>query len=379
MIVENAHLRIVPGREADFERAFRAAQPILTGAQGCLSAGLFPDAEDDSAYLLQVTWRTLRDHVVTFPGSEAGRRFAEQVAHFFDGEPQVRHFETSDIAADPATSAVVDSFRDTPDPRLRAILGGLTRHLHAFVREARPSIAEWNQAVEFLTEAGQKCTDTRQEFILLSDVLGVSMLVETMNAQQTGTASTVLGPFHLTESPRRALGDSIDLLGKARPCVISGRVLGADGEPVPGADIDVWQCTEDGFYDVQQPGVQPPGNGRGRFTADGDGRYWFRTVVPSHYPIPTDGPVGRLLESSKRHPYRPAHVHFIVGAAGYRELTTHAFVADSPYLESDAVFAVKPSLVVDFAESPDEAEAAGYHVTAPFVHAQFDIILEKHS
>ncbi len=379
MIVENAYLRIVPGREADFERAFRAAQPILTGAQGCMSAGLFPDAENDSVYLLQVTWRTLRDHVETFPDSEPGRRFAEQIAHFFDSAPEVRHFDTTDVSAEPATSTVVDSFRDTPDPRLRDILGALTRHLHAFVREVRPSVAEWEQAIEFLTGVGQTCTDTRQEFILLSDVLGVSMLVETMNAQHTGTASTVLGPFHMTESPRRALGDSIDLMGTARPCVISGRVLGADGEPVPGADIDVWQCTEDGFYDVQQPDVQPPGNGRGRFTTDQDGRYWFRTVVPSHYPIPTDGPVGRLLDSSKRHPYRPAHVHFIAGADGYQELTTHVFVAGGPYLDSDAVFAVKPSLVVDFAESPDEADAASYGVTAPFVHAQFDIVLEKSS
>ncbi|GHF35910.1 protocatechuate 3,4-dioxygenase beta subunit [Amycolatopsis bartoniae] len=282
-----------------------------------------------------------------------------------------------DFSVETATPTVVDSFRNTPDARLRGVLESLTRHLHDFVREVRPSLAEWNQAVEFLTEVGQTCTDTRQEFILLSDVLGVSMLVETMNAQQTGTDSTVLGPFHMTESPRRALGDSIDLLGGPRPCVVSGRVLGTGGEPVPGAELDVWQCNEEGFYDVQQPDVQPAGNGRGLFTADDQGRYWFRSVVPSHYPIPTDGPVGRLLGATKRHPYRPAHVHFLVTAPGYEELTTHAFVAGSPYIDSDAVFAVKQSLLVDFAESDDAEAAATFGVTAPFVHAQFDIVLEE--
>ncbi|MDQ0382879.1 dioxygenase family protein [Amycolatopsis thermophila] len=282
-----------------------------------------------------------------------------------------------DFSVETATPTVVDSFRNTPDARLRGVLESLTRHLHDFVREVRPSLAEWNQAIEFLTEVGQTCTGTRQEFILLSDVLGVSMLVETMNAQQTGTDSTVLGPFHMTESPRRALGDSIDLLGGPRPCVVSGRVLGTGGQPVAGAEIDVWQCNEEGFYDVQQPDVQPAGNGRGLFTADDQGRYWFRTVVPSHYPIPTDGPVGRLLQATKRHPYRPAHVHFLVTASGYEELTTHAFVAGSPYIDSDAVFAVKQSLLVDFAESDDDEAAATFGVTAPFVHAQFDIVLEE--
>ncbi|MGP3916596.1 dioxygenase family protein [Nonomuraea sp. 10N515B] len=282
-----------------------------------------------------------------------------------------------DFSVESATATVVESFRDTRDPRLRAVLESLTRYLHAFVREVRPSLAEWNQAIEFLTAVGQTCTDTRQEFILLSDVLGVSMLVETVNAQQTGTAGTVLGPFHMTESPPRALGDSIDLIGGARRCVVSGWVTGGAGEPVGGAQVDVWQCTEEGFYDVQQPDLQPPGNGRGLFTTDDDGRYWFRTVVPSHYPIPTDGPVGRLLEATERHPYRPAHIHFLVTAPGYEELTTHAFVAGSPYVDSDAVFAVKQSLVVDFTESHDESAAAAFGVATPFIHARFDIVLQE--
>ncbi|MGW3443890.1 dioxygenase family protein [Streptomyces sp. NPDC001076] len=274
------------------------------------------------------------------------------------------------------TAAAVDSFRDTPDRRLRELLQGLVRHLHGYVRELRPTIQEWEYAVDYLTAVGQKCDPTRQEFILLSDVLGVSMLVETVNEQGGGTESTVLGPFHVVESPKRESGDNIDLMGTGTPCVVSLRVTSADGSPLAGASADVWQCTEDGFYDVQQPDVQPPGNGRGLFRTDDEGRVWFRTVVPSHYPIPTDGPVGVLLGATGRHPYRPAHIHFIVEADGHRTLTTHIFVADGPYLDSDAVFAVKESLVVDFPQVEDEEKAIEYRVTAPFRMAEFDITVD---
>ena len=248
------------------------------------------------------------------------------------------------------TNEVVASFADTPDPRLRELLGALVRHLHAFVRDAEPTIAEWEYAIDFLTRTGQKCDEERQEFILLSDVLGISMLVETLNNGKNGeaTESTVLGPFHVVKSPRRELGDTIDQVGTGEPCLIEGRVLNRAGEPVPGAQLDVWQANDQGFYDVQQPDEQPRGNGRGLFTADAEGRYWFRTIVPSHYPIPSDGPVGGLLAATSRHPYRPAHIHFIVTAPGYRQLTTHIFVAGSQYIESDAVFAVKESLITEF-------------------------------
>jgi hydroxyquinol 1,2-dioxygenase len=249
--------------------------------------------------------------------------------------------------------------------------------LHAFVRETEPTVAEWERAIEFLTATGQKCDDERQEFILLSDILGVSMLVETINNRKTGgaTESTVLGPFHMIESPRRELGDSIDFVQTGTPCVVRGRVLSADGTPLPGAEVDVWQASDQGFYDVQQPGVQPRANGRGLFTADADGAFWFRTVVPSYYPIPTDGPVGTLLNATERHPYRPAHIHFIVTAPGYRALTTHIFVAGSPYIESDAVFAVKKSLIKEFTQVDDPAQAARYGLDGPFCLANFDIIL----
>ncbi|MFF4272526.1 intradiol ring-cleavage dioxygenase [Streptomyces sp. NPDC001536] len=273
------------------------------------------------------------------------------------------------------TESVVDSFDGTADPRLRTLLGALTRHLHAFVRETEPTMAEWERAVDFLTATGQTCTDTRQEFILLSDVLGVSMLVETLNSDEGGTESTVLGPFHMTESPVRALGADIDLVGGGEPCVVSGRVLAADGTPLPGALLDVWQADGNGFYDVQQPQVQPAGNGRGLFTADDEGRFWFRTCVPSPYPIPTDGPVGTLLRATGRHPYRPAHIHFIATAEGHEPVTTHIFVAGSDYLDSDAVFAVKQSLVQDFTETDDPALAREFGVPNPFRHARFDLVL----
>lgn len=280
---------------------------------------------------------------------------------------------TSDI-----TGAVVDSLEGTADPRLREVLGALVRHLHDFVRETEPTMAEWESAIGFLTATGQTCTDTRQEFILLSDVLGVSMLVETLGADREGTGateSTVLGPFHMTESPVRELGADIDLVGGGEPCVVSGRVRSADGTPLPGAVLDVWQASAEGYYDVQQPGVQPPGNGRGLFTADAEGRFWFRTCVPSPYPIPTDGPVGDLLRATGRHPYRPAHIHFIVSAEGYAPVTTHIFVAGGDHLDSDAVFAVKKSLVQDFAETDDPSLAREFGVANPFRHARFDLVL----
>ena len=284
----------------------------------------------------------------------------------------------TDFTEETAAGAVVDSFAATPDPRLRELLTSLVRHLHAFVRDTEPTLAEWERAIDFLTATGQKCDRQRQEFILLSDVLGVSMLVETINNRtaETATESTVLGPFHMVTSPPRALGDSIDLVGTGPQCVLEGRALSADGTPLPGAVLDVWQANDQGYYDVQQPGVQPRGNGRALFTADENGAFWFRTIVPSHYPIPTDGPVGALLAATRRHPYRPAHIHFIVTAPGHRTLTTHIFVAGSPYLESDAVFAVKKSLVVDFTPVADPEQAARYGLAPPFRLASFDIVLQ---
>jgi catechol 1,2-dioxygenase len=276
-----------------------------------------------------------------------------------------------------SAEVVAASFAGTPDPRLRQVMTALVRHLHAFVKEVEPTETEWGTAIEFLTRTGQMCSDTRQEFILLSDVLGISMLVETINHRTGGTSteSTVLGPFHMVESPIRELGEDINLDGKGTPCLVSGRVTGPEGEPLAGATVDVWQTNEDGFYDVQQPGIQPAGNLRGLFTTDEQGRFWFRSVVPRFYPIPDDGPVGQLLAATGRHPNRPAHLHFIAAAEGYRPVTTHVFVADSPYLDSDAVFGVKDSLVREVGEVDDPARAAQLGLANPFRTLSFDLVL----
>jgi hydroxyquinol 1,2-dioxygenase len=276
-----------------------------------------------------------------------------------------------------SAEVVAASFAGAPDPRLRQVLGSLVRHLHAFVKEVELTQPEWEVAIDFLTRTGQMCSDLRQEFILLSDVLGVSMLVETINHRTGGvsTESTVLGPFHMVASPPRALGDTISLDGKGTPCLVSGRVTGPEGEALAGATVDVWQANEDGFYDVQQPDVQPPGNLRGLFRADGQGRYWFRSVVPRWYPIPDDGPVGQLLAATGRHPNRPAHLHFIIGAPGHRPVTTHVFVAGSPYLDSDAVFGVKDSLVREVPEVDDPERAAEVGLANPFRSLTFDLTL----
>ncbi len=285
----------------------------------------------------------------------------------------------TDFTEEGAADAVIESFAGTPDERLRTILNSLVRHLHAAVREVEPSLAEWEQAIDFLTATGQKCTDVRQEFILLSDVLGISMLVETISERGAAgaTQSTVLGPFHMTSSPERELGANIDLVGESQPCVVIGRVVDTDGTPLPGATLDVWQANDHGAYDVQEPDKQPDGNGRGLFTTDAEGRFWFRTIVPSYYPIPTDGPVGELLAATRRHPYRPAHIHFIVAADGYRTLTTHIFVGDSEYIGSDAVFAVKKSLITEFIEVDDPDQAARYQVSNPFRLADVQIALSQ--
>ncbi|WGY03785.1 dioxygenase [Nocardioides sp. QY071] len=356
---------------ANFDRIALQARDRITGAVLVVHGGQDPivSREEQQPFLdAALGEATLRewedgDHTVYRHGEERNAVVADW---FADHLAPPRATLLDEVRA---------SFAATPDPRTRAVLDAVTRHVHALVGEVRPTHPEWEQAIDFLTAVGQTCDDTRQEFVLLSDVLGVSMLVETLNGGDHGTESTVLGPFHMTASPRRALGDSISEVGLERPAVVTGMVVDIDGRPVPGASVDVWQCDEDGFYDVQRPDVQPAGNGRGMFTADADGAFWFRTVVPSHYPIPTDGPVGRLLEASERHPYRPAHVHLIVDAAGFEPLTTHLFVADSPYLDSDAVFAVKQSLVREFAVVDDPDEAERYGVRAPFRRAHFEVQL----
>lgn len=290
-----------------------------------------------------------------------------------DAAPPSGYFEV-----DRSADVVGASFATTADPRLREILQSLVGHLHAFVKDVEPTVPEWESAIAFLTATGQMCDDVRQEFILLSDVLGVSMLVESLNHAAGGrlTEATVEGPFHMVASPERELGADINVSAEpGEPCLVTGRVVDEHGTPVAGAAVDVWQANARGFYDVQRPDEMPPGELRGLFRTGTDGRFHFRTIVPAHYPIPTDGPVGELLRASGRHGFRPAHVHFEVSAPGMRTLTTHVFVAGSPYLDSDAVFGVKQSLVVDFATVDDPARAASIGLSNPFRHADFPVVL----
>lgn len=275
---------------------------------------------------------------------------------------------------------VAASFADTEDPRLRQVLVSLVTHLHAFVKDVRLTPEEWEAGIRFLTETGRMCDARRQEFILLSDTLGVSMLVESLANVAGGdlTEATVEGPFHLVTSPPRELGADINVAGEPGiPCVVTGRVTDQDGTPVAGASVDVWQADADGFYDVQKPEEMGVGDLRGLFTADEHGRYWFRSIMPSHYPIPADGPVGQMLRRTGRHEFRPAHIHFEVGAPGLRTVTTHVFVNGSPYLDSDTVFGVKESLIHDFVEVDDPDEAVAYGVPNPFRHVRFDVVLER--
>ena len=256
------------------------------------------------------------------------------------------------MSEDDLTTEVVDRLGETPDPRLLEVTSALVRHLHAFAKEVRLTDQEWLDGVRFLTTAGQISDDSRQELILLSDTLGLSSLVDLLNHADAGslaTEPTILGPFYVPGSPERELGASmVEYDDGGEPAVLRGTVRSEAGEPVPGASLDVWQNAATGFYAVQQPDVQPSTNLRGIYHSDERGRYEIRTVRPVPYPIPDDGPVGRLLAATARHPWRAAHIHATVSADGYETLTTHVFDRDSDYLDSDAVFGVKESLIEDF-------------------------------
>ena len=236
------------------------------------------------------------------------------------------------------------------DPRLSAVVGALVKHLHAFIKDVQLTQAEWDQAIAFLTRTGQICSGERQEFILLSDVLGVSMLVDAINNRRPpgATENTVLGPFHVEGAPVRAMGEDISLDRKGESCLFEGKVIDLHGAPIAGACVDVWSDNAEGYYDVQQPDMQPKWNNRGRFFTGDDGVYGFRGIKPTSYPIPDDGPVGQLLAHLGRHPFRPAHMHFIVSARGFQSVVTHTFVGDDAYIGSDAVFGVKGTLVAPF-------------------------------
>lgn len=246
------------------------------------------------------------------------------------------------------TEAVIARLDRCESPRLKEVLSSLVQHLHQFVRETRLTEAEWMQGIEFLTATGHLCDDKRQEFILLSDTLGVSMLAVMQNNVRPpqATEATVFGPFHVNGAPQFPLGADIANGAPGQPLYVNATVRGLDGRPLADAVVDTWQSDEDGFYDVQLPDA--PMRARGVLRTDPQGRVYFRSILPVPYPIPTDGPVGRMLVASGRHPWRPAHVHFMIQAAGYETLITHVFRDGGEYLDSDVVFGVRSSLIAQY-------------------------------
>ncbi|MAU40144.1 MAG: 6-chlorohydroxyquinol-1,2-dioxygenase [Kordiimonas sp.] len=278
-----------------------------------------------------------------------------------------------------SAETVLARMDDAKNERLKEVMTSVIKHLHAVVKEVEPTMDEWMAAIQFLTATGQMCDDKRQEWILLSDTLGVSMLVDAINNRKPGgaTESTVLGPFFVEGAPEVPLGSKIYNEAVDEPCVMSGRVTDLDGNPIANALLDVWQSDTEGFYDVQKP--DEGFDLRVRLQTNENGEYWFVTSMPCAYPIPTDGPVGAMLTQLGRHPYRPAHVHFIVQAEGYEPVTTHIFPEGGEYLDSDAVFGVKESLIIDFPTSSDEEAAQKYGVESPFRYATYDFVLNPGS
>lgn len=283
---------------------------------------------------------------------------------------------TEDNSAD----VVIARIAESTDPRLAKVISTITRHIHAAVKEIEPTQEEWFQAIQFLTQTGHKSDDWRQEFILLSDIMGVSMLVDAINNRKPSGASesTVLGPFHVPDVPEKMMGDNICLDGKGHPMLIKGNISDTDGKPINQVKIDVWQTNDDGFYDVQQKGIQPDFNLRGVFHTGTDGKYHFWGAKPRFYPIPDDGPVGQLLGKLGRHPFRPAHLHYILEAKGFDTLVTHIFDPDDDYINSDAVFGVKESLMAKFDLINDPKRIAEENANGPFYEVIHDFVLSRH-
>lgn len=274
------------------------------------------------------------------------------------------------------TQAVIARMADSDDPRFRQVMTSLVTHVHDFVREVKLTEAEWMTALLFLTDVGKICTDKRQEFILLSDTLGISILVITLNHPSEGgtSDSTVLGPFYWEGAPELPLGSNLAVGVTGEPAFYSGRVLSADGKPIAGALLDIWSGDGEGTYDMQMKedvGMKA----RGRIRTDAEGRYRFRSIRPTFYPVPSDGPVGRMLRKMRRHSNRPGHIHMIVSAPRHHPVTTHLFVANSQYLESDAVFGVKDSLVAQFDRHAPGKAPDGTIVDVPFYTVNYDFRL----
>jgi hydroxyquinol 1,2-dioxygenase len=293
-----------------------------------------------------------------------------------DDGTAARHRAQADLRDDELTEAVAASFDGSGRERYRELMQSLVRHLHAFIAEVGLTEQEWADGIDFLTRTGHITDERRQEFILLSDVLGASMLVVGINhpAGTQATESTVFGPFFVEGSPRIESGENIADGAPGRPCYMEGRILSETGDPIPGARLEVWLADDEGLYDVQYDGDQV--RNRGHLFADDEGRFRFWAVLPKAYPIPDDGPVGELLKAAGRHPMRPAHVHFMAAAEGYESLTTHVFVAGDEYLDSDAVFGVKSSLVAPFSEHDPGTGPAPDSRGEPYYAMSYDLVLK---
>jgi hydroxyquinol 1,2-dioxygenase len=275
------------------------------------------------------------------------------------------------------TDVVLDRWKNIPDPRLRQVMGSLIKHLHGFVRDIEPTEKEWATAIDFLTRIGKMCDDKRQEFILFSDVMGVSMLVDSMNHRlATGaTPTTVEGPFHVANAPEVADGGDMAKGAPGIPCFVVGKVRDLDGKPVGGAALDLWQTDGEGFYEAQRDVTEPWM--RGLYRTRPDGSYVIRTVAPIGYTIPMDGPVGELVKKTTISPMRPAHIHFCLESPGYHRVVTHLFQRGCPYIETDVVYGVKEPLIVDFVEKPAGVAPNGEKVDTPFYVINYDFVLQK--
>jgi hydroxyquinol 1,2-dioxygenase len=276
------------------------------------------------------------------------------------------------------TDAVLERIGAAPDQRLQRVLTSLVRHLHDFAREVELTEAEWLNAIEFLTETGQISNQSRQEFILLSDTLGLSMLVTAQNHRKPAgcTEATVFGPFHLENSPRFELGSDISNGAPGEPCFVVARITDLEGAPIRGASVEVWQSDAQGKYDVQYPELDGH-RARGTLTSDEQGEIRFRSVLAEAYPIPDDGPVGRMLDAVKAHPWRPAHLHFLITAPGYQRLVTHVFREGDRYLDSDAVFGVRSSLIAPWVAHPPGLAPDGSPSAVPFHTLEFTFVLNR--
>ncbi len=278
------------------------------------------------------------------------------------------------ISLDNITPAVLDTMKDASDARFRELIGSLVKHLHAFASEVHLTHAEWNTGIDFLWRAGRISDEKRNEFVLSSDVLGLSSLVDLLNGSAHGTESSVLGPFYVEGAPLLPVGASIVGDNSGERVLLRGQVLDAAGQPLAGALLDFWQTDADGLYSQATP-HKPEFNLRCRMHTDAMGRYALQTVKPLYYSVPYDGPVGDLLRAAARHALRPSHFHVLVSAPGHRPLVTELFAEDDPYIDADAVFGVRSTLVLHFERHEDATSAAPYKVEAPFYDVKFDFRL----